>query len=198
MLAKITTKNQLTLPKAVMQQVGRTEYVEVTFENGRIILTPMQVRPADAVREKLAALGITEQDVEDAISWSLVSALIFSHGRAGQLRIAWQRGDIIPVVCRESVAELLRVLGYPKFKLRHEDIKNLLADVLPWAETLELNSCDDNIEFLRDRDDAVFIRLARAADTAYLVSGDRHLLELRGVFPELHIVSLAEFMESID
>ena len=56
--------------KAVMQQVGRTEYVEVTFENGRIILTPMQVRPADAVREKLAALGITEQDVEDAISWS--------------------------------------------------------------------------------------------------------------------------------
>ena len=128
----------------------------------------------------------------------LVSALIFSHGRAGQLRIAWQRGDIIPAVCRESVAELLRVLGYPKFKLRHEDIKNLLADVLPWAETLELNSCDDNIEFLRDRDDAVFIRLAQAADTAYLVSGDRHLLELRGVFPDLHIVSLAEFMESID
>ena len=70
MLAKITTKNQLTLPKAVMQQVGRTEYVEVTFENGRIILTPMQVRPADAVREKLAALVITEQDVEDAITWS--------------------------------------------------------------------------------------------------------------------------------
>ena len=67
MLAKITTKNQLTLPKAVMQQVGRTEYVEVTFE---IIRTPMQVRPADAGREKLAALRITEQDVEDAISWS--------------------------------------------------------------------------------------------------------------------------------
>mgnify|MGYP000872560176 CR=1 FL=1 len=53
MLAKITTKNQLTLPKAVMQQVGRTEYVEVTFENGRIILTPMQVRPADAVKSWL-------------------------------------------------------------------------------------------------------------------------------------------------
>ena len=50
--------------------MSSTEYVEVTFENGRIILTPMQVRPADAVREKLAALGITEQDVEDAITWS--------------------------------------------------------------------------------------------------------------------------------
>ena len=70
MLAKITTKNQLTLPKAVMQQTGKLEYVAISLENGRIILTPVQVQPADAVRNKLAALGITEQDVEDAVSWS--------------------------------------------------------------------------------------------------------------------------------
>ncbi len=69
MLAKITAKNQLTLPKAVMQQMGAPAYVDVAFENGRIILTPVQVQPADAVRNKLAALGITEQDVEDAVSW---------------------------------------------------------------------------------------------------------------------------------
>jgi len=69
MLAKITTKNQLTLPKAVMQQMGKPEYVNVSLENGRIILTPVQLQPADTVRNKLAALGITEQDVEDAVSW---------------------------------------------------------------------------------------------------------------------------------
>ena len=69
MLAKITTKNQLTLPKAVIQQMGKPEYVNVSLENGRIILTPVQLQPADTVRNKLAALGITEQDVEDAISW---------------------------------------------------------------------------------------------------------------------------------
>ena len=69
MLAKITTKNQLTLPKAVMQQIGKTEYVDISFENGRIILTPMLVRPADAVREKMAELGITEQDITDALNW---------------------------------------------------------------------------------------------------------------------------------
>ncbi len=69
MLAKITTKNQLTLPKAVMQQIGKPEYVDVALENGRIVLTPMQVQPADSVRKKLAELGITEQDVEDAIIW---------------------------------------------------------------------------------------------------------------------------------
>ena len=68
MLAKITTKNQLTLPRAVMQQIGKPEYVDVSLENGR--LTPMQVQPADSVRRKLAELGITEQDVEDAVTWS--------------------------------------------------------------------------------------------------------------------------------
>ena len=70
MLAKITTKNQLTLPKAVMQQIGKPEYVDVSLENGRIVLTPMQVQPADSVRKKLAERGITEQDVEDAVTWS--------------------------------------------------------------------------------------------------------------------------------
>lgn len=69
MLAKITSKNQLTLPKAVMQQIGKPEYVDVSLENGRIVLTPMQVQPADSVRKKLAELGITEQDVEDAVTW---------------------------------------------------------------------------------------------------------------------------------
>ena len=70
MLAKITTKNQLTLPKAITRQMGKPEYVDVSFESGRIILTPVQIRPADAVRNKLAALGISEQDVSDAVSVS--------------------------------------------------------------------------------------------------------------------------------
>ena len=70
MLAKLTSKNQLTLPKAIMQQMDNPEYFSVALEDGRIVLTPMQVRPADAVRNKLAALGITETDVDDAVQWA--------------------------------------------------------------------------------------------------------------------------------
>lgn len=44
----------------------------------------------------------------------LVSALIFSHGKAGQLRAAWQRGDIGPIVCRETVTELIRCTWIPQ------------------------------------------------------------------------------------
>lgn len=114
----------------------------------------------------------------------LVSALVFSRGKAGRLRAAWQRGTIVPLVCRESIAELLRVLGYPKFNLDRTDIESLLADILPWAEVVEeMNITHTAVASLRDRDDAVFIHLARAADADFLVSGDKHLLELRALFP---------------
>lgn len=70
MLAKLTSKNQITLPKAAVSSVETAEYFDVTVENGRIILTPVRVQHAQAVREKLEQLGITEQDVEDAIAWA--------------------------------------------------------------------------------------------------------------------------------
>jgi hypothetical protein len=70
MLAKLTSKNQLTLPKAVVDATGVVEYYEVTTDAGRIILTPVRVQRADAVRAKLAQLGIGEKDVKDAVAWS--------------------------------------------------------------------------------------------------------------------------------
>ena len=69
MLAKLTAKNQLTLPKAVTNEVGPTEYFDVQTRNGQIILTPVRIQRADAVRAKLAALDLNEQDVADAVSW---------------------------------------------------------------------------------------------------------------------------------
>lgn len=74
MLAKLTSKNQLTLPKSIITSVGKTDYYDVAVENGRIILTPVHIQQADAVRAKLNELGITETDVQDAIKWSRQSA----------------------------------------------------------------------------------------------------------------------------
>lgn len=70
MLAKITSKNQLTLPKAVTTAVGAREYVDVEARNGQIVLTPVRVQRGDAVRAKLAALGIDEADVAAGVSWA--------------------------------------------------------------------------------------------------------------------------------
>ncbi len=69
MPAKRTAKNQLTLPKAIMQATGEADYYDVSTGNGRIVLTPVRLHPAEAVREKLASIGIGESDIEEAIEW---------------------------------------------------------------------------------------------------------------------------------
>ncbi len=70
MLAKLTSKNQLTLPKSVTNAIGAVEYFEVKAKGGQIILTPVRIQRADAVRAKLAELDIAEQDIVDAVAWS--------------------------------------------------------------------------------------------------------------------------------
>lgn len=70
MLAKLTSKNQLTLPKAATQAVGASEYFEVETRAGQIILTPVRLQRADAVRARLAELDLTEADVADAVAWA--------------------------------------------------------------------------------------------------------------------------------
>ena len=46
------------------------EYFDVQMEDHRIILTPVALGQADRVRDKLATLGITEDDVQSAIHWA--------------------------------------------------------------------------------------------------------------------------------
>ena len=70
MLAKITSKNQLTLPKSVTQAVGATEYFDVEARAGQIILTPVRIQRGDAVRAKLAELDLTDADIAGAVAWA--------------------------------------------------------------------------------------------------------------------------------
>ena len=72
MLCKKTYKNQLTLPKKIVEQFGDFQYLKVGVENGQIILTPVEMEPLVSltrIREKISALGLTEQDIEEAIRW---------------------------------------------------------------------------------------------------------------------------------
>ena len=70
MLTKRTTKNQITLPKAIVQSTGEADYYDVTVQDGKIVLTPVRIQQVDSVRSKLETLGITPDDVEDAIAWA--------------------------------------------------------------------------------------------------------------------------------
>ena len=74
MLAKKTSKNQITLPKAIVQELPDVEYFEVSLREGEVVLKPVVVSaPGEqlkAVRAKIRALGLTEKEVEDAIRWA--------------------------------------------------------------------------------------------------------------------------------
>ncbi len=74
MLAKRTYKNQITIPKAVIDAFPNTEYFDVRRHRNVIVLRPVEVKPARsrlaAIRAKVKALGLTEADLDAAIRWA--------------------------------------------------------------------------------------------------------------------------------
>ncbi len=69
-LAKKTSKNQITLPKKVVSCFTGVEYFDVSTDGTCIILRPLQKSRADEVRARLAEMGIEDNDVKAAVSWA--------------------------------------------------------------------------------------------------------------------------------
>lgn len=72
MLAKITSKNQITIPKTIMEQLPDVEYFEVVLTEGVVQLKPLQVYDTDlnAIRSKMKKLGLTPDSVREAVKWA--------------------------------------------------------------------------------------------------------------------------------
>ncbi len=125
----------------------------------------------------------------------VVSTLIFGR-RLVWLRRAWAAGAVTPIVCRETAAELLRVLAYPKFRLTTADRETLLAEYLPHAEVVALASPLPALQVAsRDSDDDIFLHLAVVSRADLLVSGDDDLAALSGVYPVVSPEALRELLQ---
>ena len=109
-----------------------------------------------------------------------VSALVFREGRLAWLREAWAAGRVVPLVSAETIAELVRVLAYPKLKLSGEETRNALAHYMEHAEAVPGVGASVRVPQCRDPDDRKFLRLAYAARADALVTGDADLLALAG------------------
>lgn len=74
MLAKKTSKNQLTLPKEIVGNFPGIDLFDAVVEDNRIVLTPVKMTPLtaslDGIREKIRKLGIDENDVAEAVKWA--------------------------------------------------------------------------------------------------------------------------------
>src|ERR1700677_1427651 len=104
--------------------------------------------------------------------------MVFTNGRLAWLRGHWAAGDSVPLVSRATVAELTRVLGYPKFQLSADDRRELLAEHLPYCEVIKVTTRCKSV--CRDANDEPFPDFARRGKAELLVSGDRDLLALAG------------------
>jgi putative PIN family toxin of toxin-antitoxin system len=108
----------------------------------------------------------------------VLSALVHPGGITGRLRLAWQKGLYMPLASRATATELIRVLAYPKFKLTPDQQHDLLADYLPWTETVRMPARLPETPACRDPDDLPFLQLAVASGADALVTGDADLLVL--------------------
>ena len=72
MLAKLTSKNQLTIPKKIIEKIPETKYFDIELEGDVLILKPLILYDANtaAIKEKMKKLDLTEDCVAEAVSWA--------------------------------------------------------------------------------------------------------------------------------
>lgn len=124
----------------------------------------------------------------------VLSALIRPGATTGRLRLAWQAGLFVPLINRVTVAELVRVLAYPKFRLAPEQQHDLLADYIPWTEAVRMPATPPPVRHCRDPFDVPFLQLVAVAKADALVSGDADLLTLASP-PRFWVLTPAQAVE---
>ncbi len=108
----------------------------------------------------------------------VVSAFVFRAGTLAWLREAIVNGAVIPLVSDETLAELVRVLAYPRFGLTPEDRESIIVHYMEHAEAIKQPRTRTRLPRCRDPHDEMFVRLAYAAKADAIVTGDDDVLTL--------------------
>lgn len=113
----------------------------------------------------------------------IISALLSPQGSPAEVFGGWLRGEFEAIISPLLIRELERALAYPKLRRRITSAE--AAEVLELlATTATVTDDPKEAPSIRSSDpgDDYLIALA-AATSAVLVSGDDHLLVLRGKLP---------------
>ncbi|MBI3595740.1 MAG: putative toxin-antitoxin system toxin component, PIN family [Nitrospirae bacterium] len=120
----------------------------------------------------------------------LISAYLWQGPPRKALELA-RSGRCQLVISNEALREFVRVLAYSKFGLTPREIAPILEDLMSIALFVPVRSRIAAIK--ADPTDNVFVGLAVDSGARYIVSGDRHLLDLRK-YRSIEIITVARFI----
>lgn len=123
----------------------------------------------------------------------IISAVIFGGKPRMVLNLAVE-GKISLFFSEPMLEEIREILGGRKFRFTASQLLAVERELEAISDTVYP---DKDIKVVKDDpDDDVFIECALAADADYIVSGDKHLLDLKS-YGSIKIVNAAEFIEMV-
>lgn len=140
--------------------------------------------------------------VVDTNIW--ISSLIASSKTAAKLVDEWREDKFVIVISEQQVLELYEVFSRPKFLLRYridrQEVEDLVSSIATRAERITIKG---STKVCRDPDDDIIIETAVRGKSKYLVTGDRDIMDDKGVLSYLSrhgvsVVSLSGFLAVID
>ena len=69
-LAELVSGNRLILPEAILAEFPKVECFTIERTKDGILLRPVRVSEVQRIQQKLAASGVSEVDVADAVAWA--------------------------------------------------------------------------------------------------------------------------------
>ena len=122
----------------------------------------------------------------------VVSGLLFG-GTAGSVVTLWKRKGIRPFASKDIINEYVRVLAYPKFELSENEIEYLIyEEIVPYFDVTSVKRIMPIVK--NDPSDDKFIACALASNSKFMISGDRHLLEIK-TYQDIDILSPHQFLK---
>lgn len=123
----------------------------------------------------------------------VISAVIFGGKPRRVLNLAIE-GKISLFFSEPMFEEIREILGGRKFRFTAPQLLAVERELEALSDTIYP---DKSIKIVKDDpDDDVFIECALAAEADYIVSGDKHLLDLKN-YGNIKIVNAAEFIEVV-
>jgi putative PIN family toxin of toxin-antitoxin system len=122
---------------------------------------------------------------------NVIIAAFFWKGHPRTLYDLIRAKKITMLLSRDIQAELIRVLAYKKFGLSSQEIKPFVRSIRANSEFIEVNRKVSQIA--ADPTDNIFLACAADGHADYIISGDRHLLEVIN-FEGIQIVNPKDFL----